>query len=191
LRGRNVTNNNPNRGDALKWNGNSWSPQPDNAGTSLWTRTTVSDPAGNTNTYLLTADRVSVGISQPEGFYTLEVNGQASKPGGGSWATLSDARAKTDITDFNPGLSEVLKVNPVWYNYNNSTTYDTAVRHVGVIAQELAAIAPYMVEKTQIKGLERMIVNPSAFQFMLINAVKEQQKLINELLLRVEQLESQ
>ena len=67
---------------------------------------------------MLTIDRngnVGIGTTNPD--RTLTVNGNASKPGGGSWVTFSDAKLKNIKDRFNAGLDEVMKLNPVRYNY--------------------------------------------------------------------------
>ncbi|WP_350159281.1 tail fiber domain-containing protein [Bdellovibrio sp. 22V] len=112
---------------------------------------------------------------------TFSADGNAYKPGGGSWLATSDSRLKTDIKDFNPGLNELLKVHPVWFRYNGKGgTVDDGKQYVGVIAQELAPIAPYMVQKEKAKiektdkaESEIYKVDPSAFTYMIINSVKQ------------------
>lgn len=118
--------------------------------------------------------------------HSLFVNGTAAKPGGGSWTASSDARLKENIHPYKQGLEEVLKVEPVTYHYTAQTGNDTTVEHVGVIAQELQKISPEMVIESELeladgsKG-DYLSVDPSAFTYMLINAIKEQQKQIDEL----------
>ncbi|WP_374075324.1 tail fiber domain-containing protein [Bdellovibrio bacteriovorus] len=108
-------------------------------------------------------------------------DGSAQKPGGGSWAATSDGRLKTDIRDFNPGLEDLLKVHPVWFRYNGKGgTVKDGKDYVGVIAQELAPVAPYMVktEKAKIEAADQekkdiYKVDPSAFTYIIINSVKQ------------------
>jgi hypothetical protein len=104
------------------------------------------------------------------------VNGQAYKPGGGSWATLSDARIKTVESDYAIGLDEICKLHPVRYQYkgNDTPTSDPNAPHidakssaapypasphyqsaktrksfVGLIAQEVEAVVPEMVTRKE------------------------------------------
>ncbi len=56
--------------------------------------------------------------------------------------------------------------------------YGASPEYVGVIAQEVQEVAPYMVHEVMIqkKGFETdtvLSVDPSAFTYILINAVKE------------------
>lgn len=120
---------------------------------------------------LLNGGNVGIGTNAP--FSTLEVNGTAAKPGGGSWTATSDARLKQNVQQYNDGLSQIMKINPVKYHYNNASGYDTQPEYVGVLAQELKEVAPYMVGTFNKEGKEYYNVDNSAMVYMLINAVKE------------------
>jgi Mg2+ and Co2+ transporter CorA len=61
---------------------------------------------------------------------------------------------------------------------------------VGVAAQELQMIAPYMVGTYTKDEEEYLNVNNSAMTYMLINAIKEQQQMIEELKKEVESLKA-
>ncbi|RYE21944.1 MAG: hypothetical protein EOP51_14395 [Sphingobacteriales bacterium] len=111
----------------------------------------------------------------------FEIGGTAAKPGGGAWLATSDARLKQQISPYTDGLPQLLKINPVNFHYNQQSGYDTTQQHVGVLAQELKAISPYMVSSFNKQRSEYYKVDNSAMTYMLINAVKEQQKEIEEL----------
>lgn len=119
----------------------------------------------------------------------LQTGGTASKPGGGSWTATSDARLKQDIQPFKDGLLQLLKIKPVYYHYNRESGYDTQKQHIGVIAQDLQQIAPYMVGSFKKEGVEYLNVDNTAMTYMLINAVKEQQKEIEALKEMVKELQ--
>lgn len=112
---------------------------------------------------------------------SLTVSGQAYKTGGGSWAATSDIRVKKDVADFTPGLSALEHVRPVRYKYNGlGGTNDNGQEYVGVIAQELERVLPFMVsaERKKLRESDRDTtdikqVDPSAFTYVLINAVHE------------------
>lgn len=120
----------------------------------------------------------------------LETGGGASKPGGGSWTATSDARLKQDVKPYNDGLEQLLKINPVYYHYNRKSGYDTAKQHIGVIAQDIQKVAPYMVNSFSKSGNEYLNVDNTAMTYMLINAVKEQQKEIETLKELVKKLQA-
>ncbi len=146
----------------------------------------------NTKMAIDTFGNVGIGVTSPS--YLLEVDGTAGKPGGGSWTNSSDLRLKKDIQPFTDGLSSLLRINPVTYHYNELSGYNTKPEYVGVIAQELNEVAPYMVSVSNKKtddGVDDYLqVDNSAMTYMLINAVKEQQKVIQELKKRIEILEA-
>jgi len=107
--------------------------------------------------------------------------GNAYKPGGGSWTATSDARVKKDVTAFTSGLPEIERVHPVRFKYNGlGGTADTGKEYVGVIAQQLEPVLPFMVssQKRKLRENDRETtdikeVDPSAFTYALINAVQE------------------
>ena len=129
---------------------------------------------------------VGIGLTNPG--YKLHVNGTAGKPGGGSWTAASDRRLKRNISPYTEGLAQLLTIQPVKYQYNKKAGTDTEKEYIGVIAQDLKEVAPYMVGTFEKDGVEYFDVDNSAMMYMLINAVKElkaeneaQQKLIEQL----------
>jgi hypothetical protein len=133
------------------------------------------------------AGNVYLGSTAQLASYKLEVDGTAGKPGGGSWTNSSDRRLKQNIHSYQDGLSEIQKIHPVIFQYNELSAYDTTPEYVGVIAQELQEVAPYMVSENE-KGF--LDVNNSAMTYMLVNAVKEQQEMINALQKEIAELKS-
>jgi hypothetical protein len=128
---------------------------------------------------------VGIGTSSPAYQLQLSTN-SAAKPTSASWSVASDKRLKQDIQPYDPGLSDVLKINPVWFTYTGEAGMPIE-RGVGIIAQELQRIAPYMVntwvyedEQTDTKE-EYLGVDNGAMTYMLINAIKDQQQIIDEL----------
>lgn len=131
----------------------------------------------------------SVGINTGVPDQALSVNGNASKIGGGSWATFSDIRMKKDIHPFKDGLDVLLKINPVRFKYNGLGGYENDNKdYVGVIAQEMSKIAPYMISTIRKKlsdqdteASELLMYDGSALTYILVNSIKEQQAQIDEL----------
>jgi trimeric autotransporter adhesin len=127
-----------------------------------------------------------VGIRTTAPAYNLQVNGTAGKPGGGSWTAASDKRLKQNIKNFTEGLSIIEQIRPVTFHYNGKAGLPTEKEYVGVIAQEMQKIAPYMVGEfsyqdstgTQEKYLD---YDATALTYILVNAVKEQQGQITTL----------
>jgi hypothetical protein len=128
--------------------------------------------------------KVGIGTSAPA--YLLHVNGNAAKPGGGSWTVASDRRLKKNIATFSEGLDVLQKVKPVWFEYNGEAAMPTDQKYVGVIAQEMQKIAPYMVgsftyQDTTGKKAEYLDYDANALTYILVNAVKEQQGQMEQL----------
>jgi hypothetical protein len=124
---------------------------------------------------------INMGGLAPEPAFMLEVIGLAAKPGGGMWLVSSDKRLKQNVLPYTDGLDKLLSIEPVTFNYNALSGYDTSKQYVGVIAQALNEVAPYMVSTFDRQGTEYLSVDNSAMIYMLINAVKEQQAQITEL----------
>ena len=106
----------------------------------------------------------------------------ASKASGSDrFLIVSDRRVKKDIEDYLGGLPELEKVHPVKFKYNGLAGTETSNKeYVGVIAQELEEVAPYMVSSTHRKlrdtdneatALKQL--DSGAFTYMLVNAVKQ------------------
>jgi hypothetical protein len=105
-------------------------------------------------------------------------NGQAYKPGGGNWATLSDARLKEDIRPYTRGLAELRALRPVRYKYKKEYWAASDRHFTGLIAQEVQDVVPemvhtYLFQAIGDKLLDVLAVDPSDLTYMLINAVKE------------------
>lgn len=127
----------------------------------------------------------NVGIGTTAPTYKLQLSADsAAKPTSNVWTIASDARLKTNINDFTEGLSTLLNIRPRTYQYNGrgGAGYDDSGVHIGVIAQELKSIAPYMVgtfkgvldgEMTELENYDGQ-----ALPFIIVNAIKEQQQQI-------------
>ena len=150
-------------------------PYPTSSGFSGWT---LWDFGAGGWTAGLTQIQGAVGIgTAPD--TTLSVNGGADKPGGGSWGTFSDRRLKTLDGDFGSGLSKILKINPVRYRYkaDNAMGIRDTDEHIGVVAQEIQKVIPEAVTENS-KGY--LLVNNDPIIWTMLNAIKEQQRLIHK-----------
>lgn len=115
----------------------------------------------------------------------LTISGGAYKPGGGSWTATSDRRLKDQVVPYADGLTLLMSIKPVKFHYNELSGIDTEKEYVGVIAQDLNEVAPYMVGSFEKEGETYFDVDNSAMTYMLINAVQEQQATIEELQLQL------
>jgi len=136
----------------------------------------------------LVINQGSVGIGTTGPTAKLSVNGSANNATG-TWGVFSDKRVKTIQGQFNDGLDVIRKINPVLFTYNNHAPYRTSDVQVGVVAQDLELVAPYMVSQKKYGGYADLReVNNQAYIFLLINAVKEQQKQIERLEKKVSEI---
>ena len=111
----------------------------------------------------------------------FEVRNGAALTATGTVGSYSDARLKNNITAFTDGLNVINKINPVQFYYNADAPFVTDRQQVGVVAQDLEKIAPYMIEINKQNGYDDLrSVNNQAYTFLLINAVKEQQQQIEK-----------
>lgn len=101
----------------------------------------------------------------------------------------SDQRLKKDVTDVNDGLSKVMKLRPVYYNWIDQKEYGKQ-REVGFIAQELNKIIPEVASTFNKDGEEYNSVNYSRIVAVLTKAIQEQQTLIEAQNKRIAELEA-
>jgi hypothetical protein len=112
----------------------------------------------------------------------FEVRNGAALTATGTVGSYSDARLKHNVVPFTDGLNIIKKINPVQFYYNEDAPFKTNQLQTGIIAQELEKIAPYMVDKNKQSGYEDLrTVNNQAYIFLLINAIKEQEKKLEDL----------
>jgi hypothetical protein len=130
--------------------------------------------AGNLFT-VTTSGSVGIGTSAPDDLLT--VNGNADKPGGGSWGTFSDGRLKNVFGSFHAGLKEVLQLHPIRYQYKeeNALGIRDSQEHIGFVAQEVERVIPEAVSADS-KGY--LLLNNDPVLWAMLNAIKEQQQQI-------------
>lgn len=111
----------------------------------------------------------------------LEVRNGVTYTASGTVSSWSDARLKSNIQPFTSGLDVIQKINPVRFQYRENAPFATQDIQIGVIAQELEQVAPYMVSKHHTgTASDLRSVNNQAYVFLLINAIKEQQQQIEQ-----------
>ena len=128
-----------------------------------------------------TTGGVGIGTDPTVPSATLSVNGSANKPGGGSWAVFSDARSKENVKNFQKGLNELMQLKPVSFSYKAEFDWGTDT-YVGLIAQDVEKVVPSMVSEIEVNNIKDFKeVDPSELIYITINAVQEQQTIIEEL----------
>jgi hypothetical protein len=105
----------------------------------------------------------------------------------GNIVAYSDARSKTNVKTIENSLSKVLNLRGVTYNKLDRITGETVIGlETGVIAQEVNKIFPEVV--TYAEDIDEYGVSYGNFAGLFIEAMKEQNEIINTLKLEVEKL---
>lgn len=135
-------------------------------------------PPYTLSTIFFEMDPARIGIGMAPAYQLQLATNSAAKPGSTAWTVPSDARYKQDVRPYTDGLELVRSINPIYFHYNEVSGFDTKPEYVGLLAQELQQVAPYMVNETERKdasGAKQsyLDVDFGAMDFALINAVKE------------------
>ncbi len=112
--------------------------------------------------------------------------------------THSDRRLKKDIEPISnsTSLTKVLQLNPVYYTWKKDLVPSSFLKahgdgkQIGLIAQEVEDIIPEVIKEGELQDETWKGINYSKLTTVLIGAVKEQQKQIEELKTRITELES-
>jgi hypothetical protein len=89
--------------------------------------------------------------------------------GAGCWAVSSDKSLKTNIKELDYGLKDIMKLNPVRYDWKSNNLSD-----IGFIAQDMKLVIPEIVSG----GNGSMTVSYGALTPVIIKAMQEQQQII-------------
>src|SRR6185436_10773310 len=80
----------------------------------------------------------ALGVNAAVPGFTLDVNGSAGKPGGGSWSTYSDARIKENIQPLRGALDKLTQLRGVSFDWKNPQDHAPQTgRQTGFLAQEV------------------------------------------------------
>ena len=128
---------------------------------------------------------VGIGVVAPT--YKLEVNGNSANSTG-VWAVRSDERLKRDIAPINNALQTVMALQGVGFNWKDDDKNDQFGRVMGFIAQDVENVLPQWV-KTDADGYKR--IETIGMDALLVESIKEQQKIIKDQEKRIANLEQQ
>jgi hypothetical protein len=133
----------------------------------------------------------NVGINATDPSATLVVMGNAVNMTG-VWDVYSDERLKDNVQTYDDGLDVVLRLHPITFNYNGMEGLPTDEQQIGLLAQEVEEVAPYMVSTQQGHDIDDVrTMSPQALPYMLINAAKDFQDQITALQARITELEAE
>ena len=142
---------------------------------------------------------VGIGTTIPSVQLELSTDG-AKKLTTTTWQTGSDIRIKKNIVPYTKGLSEILQLEPIEYELNGKANTIDGAKGVGLIAQEVQEVLPQAVsfapfdrewngeEYVSKSGEDYLTVQYEKVVPLLVEAIKEQQKQIDTLTKRIEEL---
>jgi len=132
------------------------------------------------NTKLTIQSNGNVGIGTADPGYKLDVNGEIRAD---AYWYSSDVILKKEINVLENSLEKVLNLQGVSFRWKNNEELS-----IGLIAQDVEKIFPRAVSTSQQSGLKS--IDYAKLVAPLIEAIKEQQKEIEELRLEIEKLKN-
>ena len=135
------------------------------------TNVTVADESTDTTCFPLFATSAT-GNQAPKSSTNLTFDASAGRLSATFLNSLSDEKLKKDISTIDSAVDKVMQLRGVDYTWKQSEE-----KSKGVIAQELQKVLPELVSESD----DRLSVNYNGIIGVLIEAIKEQQKQIDEL----------
>jgi hypothetical protein len=111
----------------------------------------------------------------------------------GNDVNLSDQREKTNIEIAGSYLDKICSISVKTFNYIDQNMEEDGGLTLGVIAQDVQAVAPELVSEsnwgTEEEPKERLSIYQTDLQYALMKCIQEQQTIINDLKARITALE--
>lgn len=142
-----------------------------------------------TEIYNVNLGNVGIGTANMGGLFELGLD-EGRKPSSNTWTITSDERLKNINGAYEKGLNEILQLDPIKYHYKNvgERTFEEQVlanENVGFSAQEVQKVFP---ESVGVDDDGYLNFNMHAILVAQINAIKEQQQIIEEQQRQIDQL---
>jgi hypothetical protein len=155
--------------------GNSVTPSGLSIRIGRWSGGTINSPTTIFND-LIVQNNGNVGIGTITPGYLLQVGNAAdgTQARANAWNTLSDKRLKKNFEILPDAIGKIMQLNGYYYYWKEGKDKN---KQFGVISQEVQAVLP---EITSIDAEGYISVDYSKLTPLLINAIKEQQKIIEE-----------
>jgi hypothetical protein len=115
---------------------------------------------------------------------TFFVNGTAG--GTNAWSSISDARLKKNVIPIPDAIDKVMQLQGVNFEWIDVTN-KTPGKHMGFVAQEAQKVVPEVVNSNG----NYLSMEYAPITALLVEALKQQQKMIDQLKAEVEQLKLQ
>jgi hypothetical protein len=154
-------------------------------GTGYWIQTTNQTALGNYYDLWLNPAGADVRVG------SLGTGTVYSNSGKLTNTNPSDSTLKNTITTYTYGLNEILQLKPKTFYYNSDKKKESL--KYGFIAQDVQKIMPDVVRVLNPKDsvhLQKLGLETDGIYVALINAIKEQQAIIEDLKIRVAKLEN-
>jgi hypothetical protein len=139
----------------------------------------IEDKVGTVRASFTNDGRLGLGTAAPT--FQLQLTGDAAKPGGGTWQSVSDARLKQVLGAFEDGLEVLEQLRPILYRFiglgGMPQDHPRARPRIGLVAQDVEPHAPYMVGKTSGRihngepATEILTLDEQPLVYLLLNAV--------------------
>ena len=160
------------------------------ANTFVWGNSNVGAILNSTNSFLIfpsgQAGGVAINTTNPAGA-ALKVVGLAGNDTG-VWSNLSDERLKTNIQPLTGALDKVMQLRGVTFEWKSPEEHGNRTGlEKGFIAQEVEKVFPEWVG-TDTNGFK--YIEPAGINAVLVEAIQEQQKMIDQQQKEIEELKS-
>jgi hypothetical protein len=118
----------------------------------------------------------------------MTITGIAFKPGGGAWASVSDARLKRDMRPLQGTLERLLRLRPVTFEWISPEKHGgQSTPQIGFVAQEVERVFPEWVV-TDHEGYRALAIR--GFEALAVEALRELHAENQELRRRIDVLEA-
>jgi hypothetical protein len=115
-----------------------------------------------------------------------------------AWTTYSDGRVKSDRSDIDYGLNEIMMLKPLRYFQHNSSFENAnliigsqGAKDIGFIAQDIYKLIPEIVNVPEDENTGLWGMNYEKLTPILVKAIQEQQAIIETMMKRIEMLEEE
>ena len=125
---------------------------------------------------------LGIGTTAPGNILTIQQN-SATDPIADGWPVYSSRRWKTNIKPIEGALDKVKNFRGVYFDWKANGKHD-----IGIIAEEVGEVIPEVVAYED-DGKDAKSFDYARLVSVLVEAIKEQQKQIEELKLRITKLE--
>ena len=155
-------------------------PSPWHAGGDLIMR----DATGGQTMLLSSMGNMSIGTSSISNILTVKQY-SSTDPIADGWTTYSSRRWKTNIEPLKDPMAKVMALRGVSYDWKETGKHD-----IGLIAEEVGEVVPEVVTYEK-NGIDAQSVDYARLTALLIEAVKEQQRTIEEMKSEISDLKAQ